>query len=161
MSIASAAVVSSYDACPRLHRGISALAAVALGVASLALGIGPAAADEEDEKAESTVAAEAQAPEADDRAEGDAEDRKAGASEEADAKELAVRDERRQDCRRVRLTGSRLPKVVCTTVSQTAVDTAQQEQAAREFLRRQEERSTIARPAGPDDVFQRSGLPGL
>lgn len=159
MGFPGASIVSFNGARARASTRIAALAAVAVGLATLAAG--GVAADEPDAEAKSAAAADTGSRQADRRGDAQAEDGAADAAgkvesaSEADEvrrieSEVIVREpvpvER---CRKVRSTGSRVPKEVCTTITPTlsegdrAAATAQEERT-RDYLRRRDQHSNRA-----------------
>jgi len=62
------------------------------------------------------------------------------------ADEIIVVVEPEIECRRVRVTGSKMRKEVCFAVAQQAANAEHDEERAQDFLRRQAEQAQIARP---------------
>lgn len=126
-------------------------AASVIGLVALTLGNSPAIADEADE-IEQTAAQDSGSDQLSERQRRREERRQAREAEESlaaaptqDEKEesaFVVYVEPELECRNVAVTGSRMPKRVCTPVGQAAQD----EENAQEFLRRTRELSTIVPP---------------
>jgi hypothetical protein len=148
-------------------------AAVAMGLAMLAIGAAPAAADQAEGQSNSATAADGVARAADRREDANANDpaaeadhRAADANDRAadapDKTELArvgeIESEVRvtaaapkpvQVCRKVRVTGTRMPKTVCSVVAQNDGDEVSDkaaDQRTQDYLRRRDGLSTRRSP---------------
>lgn len=124
-----------------------ALAVVVAGLAALAIGAVPAGADAPDDEAASTAGADA-SRETDRRdapaKDGAADGKPVGdtdAARDVESEVIVVEIEPEQKCRNVRVTGSRVPKRVCTMVTPSAVEElaeAAREQRTEDYLRRRD-----------------------
>jgi hypothetical protein len=140
-------------------------AAVAMGLAMLAIGAAPAAADQAEGQSNSATAADGVARAADRREDANANDPAAEDDRAADAPdktELArvgeIESEVRvtaaapkpvQVCRKVRVTGTRMPKTVCSVVAQNDGDEVSDkaaDQRTQDYLRRRDGLSTRRSP---------------
>ncbi len=145
-----------------------ALAALATALVALTVYGAPAAADSQDAEAETAAIADTESGETRRRSDAGAEDGEtdaAGKAEPADAPDaerdvVLVEMEPVQECRSVRVTGSRVPKQVCTTVQPTLGEQAEEAAAERrteDYLRRRDQLSTLPDP-DDDDGLINSGL---
>jgi hypothetical protein len=142
-------------------------AAIALAAANLLLGTVAAIADPPEQETPSAATADKQETKRDRRRQAAVEAREEALASEAGKNSIASDIESKivvytapeQTCRKESVAGSRVPKVVCTTVVQQDANDTQNEETARDFLRRLSERSTITTPA--DSPFTTSTMPGF
>lgn len=137
------------------------IAAGVLGLAALTLASLPAAADSPDETSQAATAAssdESGMSERQRRREARRREREAVNSDQsdetaagaADASSYVVYVEPEMECKRVTVSGSRVPKEVCTPVFQQDANKETQEQSAQEFLRRTRElQGRMPQPTSP------------
>ncbi|HUF72913.1 MAG TPA: hypothetical protein VMR74_08445 [Gammaproteobacteria bacterium] len=143
--------VSSLHSDPAAAAGrILVGATLIIGFAALTLGSLPASADEADEVTQ-TAARDSDSDQLSERQRRREERRQSREAESSDAdtgqanaaenseSQFVVAVEPEMECRRVPVTGSRVPREVCTPVGQAAQD----EQNAQDFLRRTRELSTV------------------
>jgi cytoskeletal protein RodZ len=137
------------------------IAAGVLGFAALALASQPVAADTPDEPSQAATASSSddsgiserkrrREERRREREEANSDQSDETAAGEADTSSYVVYVEPEMECKRVTVSGSRVPKEVCTPVYQQDANADSQEREAQEFLRRTRELgSRVPQPTSP------------